>query len=166
MKPIVNVDELQYMDLAQMSRQMGTEMPERFGGRMGPVGRAVGARRLGYNVTALPPGKRGFPFHSHRHNEEMFFILEGEGQVRIGSETYPVRRGDFIACVTGGPETAHQIVNTGTTELKYIAVSTMERPEVCQYPDSGKVAALDGMGPDGFRYVARESQQVDYWDGE
>jgi uncharacterized cupin superfamily protein len=166
MKQIVNIESLQYMDLAQMSRQMGSEMPDKFGGRMAPVGRAVGAQHLGYNVTAVPPGKRAFPFHNHRGNEEMFFILEGEGEVRIGKETHPVRKGDFIACVTGGPETAHQIVNTGTTELKYLAVSTMQRPEVCQYPDSGKVAALDGMGPDGFRFVGREDGQVDYWEGE
>jgi uncharacterized cupin superfamily protein len=67
--------------------------------------------------------------------------------------------------VTGGPETAHQLVNTGSAELKYLAVSTMQQPEVCQYPDSGKVAALDGTGTDGFRFVARDVQ-VDYWDGE
>lgn len=166
MKPIVNIDELQYIELAQVSRQMGSEMPARFGGRMAPAGRVAGARKLGYNVTVVSPGKCAFPFHSHRCNEEMFFILEGEGQVRIGSETHPVRRGDFIACVTGGPETAHQILNTGTTELKYIAVSTMQRPEVCQYPDSGKIAALDGIGPDAFRFVGRESAQADYWEGE
>jgi uncharacterized cupin superfamily protein len=166
MKPIVNIADLQYLDLAQLSRQMGTEMPEGFGGRMGPIGRVVGARRLGYNVTAVPPGKRGFPFHNHRLNEEMFFIIEGEGEVRIGSETFPVRQGDVIAAPPGGPETAHQIVNTGSGELKYLAVSTMDRPEVCQYPDSGKVAVLDGVGPGAFRYVNREAQQVDYWEGE
>ena len=167
MKPIVNIEELQYIDLAERSRQMGQEMPERFGGRMAAVGRAIGAKKLGYNITAIAPGKRAFPFHSHRLNEEMFFILEGEGQVRIGPETYPVRRGDFIACTTGGPEHAHQIVNTGTAELKFLAVSTMQQPEVCQYPDSGKVAVFDATDPAQlFRYVVRDSGQVGYWDGE
>ena len=42
MKSIVNIADLQYLDLAQMSRQMGTEMPEGFGGRMGPIGKVVG----------------------------------------------------------------------------------------------------------------------------
>jgi uncharacterized cupin superfamily protein len=166
MKPIVNIEELQFIDLAQRSRQMGNEMPAKFGGRMASVGRTIGARKLGYNITAIAPGKRAFPFHSHRVNEEMFFILEGEGEVRIGSETHRVRRGDFIACGVGGPETAHQLVNTGTTELKYLAVSTMEHPEVCQYPDSGKMAVYDGVGPGSFRYVNRESGQAGYWDGE
>ena len=35
------------------------------------VGALVGARRLGYTMTAAPPGKRAFPFHSHRVNEEI-----------------------------------------------------------------------------------------------
>jgi uncharacterized cupin superfamily protein len=42
-----------------------------------------------------------------------FFVL-GLGEVRIGSETL-ITRGDFVACPPGGPETAHQIINTGTT---------------------------------------------------
>ena len=40
------------------------------------VGAPVGARRLGYTMTAVPPGKRAFPFHSHRVNEE---ILRSRG---------------------------------------------------------------------------------------
>jgi len=167
MKPIVNIEDLQYVDLAERSRQMGAEMPGRFGGRMAAVGRAIGAKKLGYNVTVIAPGKRAFPFHSHRLNEEMFFILEGEGEVRIGAETHPVRRGDFIACVTGGPDKAHQLVNTGKNELKFLAVSTMQQPEVCQYPDSGKMAVFDASeGAAPLRHVSRESDQVGYWDGE
>lgn len=57
------------------------------------------------------------------------------------------------------------IVNTGKTELKVLAVSTMNTPEVCHYPDSGKVAILDS-GADGFRYVGRKDSPVDYCEGE
>jgi uncharacterized cupin superfamily protein len=144
---------------------------ERFDGRNGSVGTRIGAQKLGYNITAVPPGRRAFPFHNHRVNEEMFFILEGEGEVRIGDECHALRKGDFVACPPGGPETAHQIINTGTTELKYLAVSTMQYPEICDYPDSGKflVAELprnaDGtLG--GFRHIGRTTSAVDYWDGE
>jgi uncharacterized cupin superfamily protein len=144
---------------------------ERFDGRIGSVGARIGAHKLGYNVTAVPPGKRAFPCHNHRINEEMFFVLEGEGEVRIGSERHPIRKGDFVACPPGGPETAHQIINTGTAELKYLAVSTMQYPEICDYPDSGKflVAELprsaDGS-VGGFRHVGRAESAIDYWDGE
>ena len=143
----------------------------RFDGRMGQVGACIGAQKLGYNVTTVPPGKRAFPFHNHRINEEMFFILEGSGEVRIGGERHPLRAGDFIACPPGGPETAHQIINTGTTELKYLAVSTMQFPDICDYPDSGKFLVAerprnaDGS-VQGFRHIGRAESAVDYWDGE
>ncbi len=39
----------------------------------------IGARKLGYNLTVLPPGKAQCPFHSHHGEEEMFFILDGTG---------------------------------------------------------------------------------------
>lgn len=132
----------------------------------------IGAQKLGYNLTAVPPGKRAFPFHNHRVNEEMFFILEGSGEVRIGEKVYPIKVGDVIACPPGGKERAHQIINTGSAELKYLAVSTNLSPEIAEYPDSGKFQVLAelALGPDGkpqgFRYVGREDLRASYWEGE
>ena len=146
---------------------------EKFDARMGFIAQRVGAQKLGYNLTAVPPGKCAFPFHNHRVNEEMFFILEGEGEVRIGKQNHPVKPGDMIACPPGGPETAHQIVNTSkTAELKCLAVSTKLSPEICDYPDSGKFGILAEYPPDKddksqiFRFVSREDQSLDYWEGE
>jgi uncharacterized cupin superfamily protein len=169
-KPIVNVDEIELQPRPAALRATGPAA-ERYEARMAPVSQRLGAQKLGYNVTALPPGKRAFPAHSHRVNEEMFFILGGVGEVRIGKAVYSVRQGDFIACPPGGKETAHQIVNTGSTELKYLAVSTKVSPDVVDYPDSGKFGVLGELpGPEGksemFRFIGRENQKVDYWEGE
>src|SRR5262249_28991479 len=106
-------------------------------------------------------------------NEEMFFVLEGAGEVRIGAERHPVRPGDIIACPPGGPETAHQIINTGEGELKFLAVSTRLTPEGAEYPASGKFGVLaefppgpDGK-PQGLRLVGRTQSSIeDYWEGE
>jgi uncharacterized cupin superfamily protein len=167
MKPIVNIADAQYTDLADLSRMMGSELPgERFGGRMAPLARLFGMKKLGFNVTEVAPGKSAFPFHSHRANEEAFFVIEGQGQLRFGDQTWPVRAGDVVACPPGGPEVAHQFVNDGTAVLKVLAISTMLQPEVCHYPDSGKFAVLDGFGPEGFRHVGRAGDNIDYWEGE
>jgi uncharacterized cupin superfamily protein len=102
----------------------------------------------------------------------MFVILEGTGTLRFGSDTHPVTAGDVIACPAGGPETAHQLINTGETELRYLAISTMREPEVCDYPDSGKFAVISGTVPGGDKgarrswYVGRAENSHDYWDGE
>jgi uncharacterized cupin superfamily protein len=170
--PILNIADVDMIDLAERSRQRGSEMPSaRYGGRIGPIAPKIGApkigaQKLGYNLTEIAPGKAAFPKHSHRVNEEMFFILEGTGELRLGDATHPVRAGDVIACPPGGPETAHQLVNTGGDELRFLAVSTMAFPEICEYPDSGKLNAITGMGPDDFRHIARHGEGLDYWDGE
>ena len=62
-------------------------------------------------------------------------MLEGEGEVRIGRR-HTIKKGDVIAHPPGGPETAHQIVNTSKAELKFLAISTLPMPEICDYPDS------------------------------
>ena len=160
-KHIINVADVELQPRPPQFAPTGAAA-QRFEARVGQIGRQIGAKKLGYNLTAVPPGKRAYPFHNHRSNEEMFYILQGRGEVRIGAETFPVRAGDFIACPPGGPELAHQIVNTGADELKYLAVSTMQYPEVCEYPDSGKIGVLS----DSIRYVNRSDSQVGYWDGE
>jgi uncharacterized cupin superfamily protein len=165
--PVLNIADVDMTDLAERARQRGSEMPTaRFGGRIGPIAPRIGARKLGYNLTELAPGKAAFPKHSHRANEEMFFVLEGFGELRYGDDVYPVRTGDVIACPPGGPETAHQLVNTGSAPLKFLAVSTMEFPEICEYPDSNKLNAITGFGPGDFRQLERRGEGLDYWDGE
>lgn len=170
-KSIINIADVELKPRPPAFAATG-EAAERYDARMGMIAPHLGAQKLGYNVTAVPPGKRAFPFHNHHVNEEMFFVLEGAGEVRIGENTYPIRQGDIVACPSGGKETAHQINNTGNVELKYLAVSTKISPEIAEYPDSGKFGVLaeypagaDGK-PRGFRFVGRAEQNVNYWDGE
>jgi uncharacterized cupin superfamily protein len=39
---------------------------------------------------------------------------------------------------------AHQIVDTGATEMRYLTISTSADIEACEYPDSGKVSVVVG----------------------
>ena len=140
--------------------------------QLAPVGAKLDSQKLGFNVTVIPPGKRAVPFHAHHGKEEMFFILEGEGSVRIGGEAHRIRKGDFIS-LPPGRDSAHQIVNDSKAPLRYLAVSTMEDPEVVEYPDSGKLGVMAGWRgggrpapPDSIRHIARVKDGVDYWEGE
>jgi uncharacterized cupin superfamily protein len=67
-----------------------------------------------------------------------------------------------ICCPTGGPETAHQIVNDSDEDLAYLSVSTRMPAEVCEYPDSKKIGAY----ADGVRHMTASDADVDYWTGE
>lgn len=148
---VINLDELK---LEHFKRG------DKFECRAVRIGPLLGAKDLGYSYDVVPPGKRSCPFHSHRAEEEMFFIVRGDGLLRYGNETRRIRAGDFICCPTGGPETAHQIVNDSETDLTYISVSTMMPAEVCEYPDSKKIGAY---GVNGLRHMTRTGDGVDYW---
>ena len=166
--PIVNLAELELQPFPVPAPE---PLADRFGARFAWIGPRIGAQKLGYNLTVVPPGKRAFPFHSHRVNEEMFFILEGEGEVRIGEHRHAIRQGDVIACPPGGPETAHQIINTSARELRYLGVSTKLSPEIADYPDSGKFGLLAdvpaaGGKTESFRFVGKRDASLGYWDGE
>ncbi|MDZ4349451.1 MAG: cupin domain-containing protein [Xanthomonadaceae bacterium] len=162
---IVHLDELSLRPI----KADEDRIPERYqGSQLAEIGEMLGARMLGYNLTVVPPGKAAFPAHSHYGNEEMFLILEGVGEVRIGEQIFPVRAGHVIACPTGGPETAHQLRNTSTdTVLTYLSVSTTNYPDLVLYPDSGKIGAVhyDNNGR-AIRLRNRESDNLSYWDGE
>lgn len=127
----------------------------------------VRARKLDVSLTRLAPGQVSSPYHFHHAEEELFYVLEGSGRLRYGGEERRVRAGDVIGCPTG-PEGAHQLVNDGDAPLVYLAISTIEPLEICEYPDSDKVMA-SAAGPGGkraYRQVFPRSAGVDYWSGE
>lgn len=162
-KPILNVREIEWQ-----TQKHG----DAFEARMGAIASRIGAVKLGYRLTVVPPGKKAWPLHAHYANEEMFFVLEGSGRLRYGDREYPIAAGDFVAAPPGGPAVAHQIVNDSTSELRYLCVSTMDEPDVCTYPESGKFNVMVGAAPGGaedartFSHVGRTSDGVDYWLGE
>lgn len=157
-KPLVNLEDVEFTDVEENGY---------YTSRRAQFSAGIGARRLGYNLTELPPGKAQCPFHSHHAEEEVFLILEGEGELRFGSQKYRIRKHDVIACPTGGAEVAHQIINTGSTTMRYLALSNIAAMDVCQYPDSGKVGVfVDEQGATGLRKMFRSDTTVEYYDRE
>src|SRR5688500_14288739 len=64
----------------------------------------------------LPPGGATTP-HFHPRAEEIYYILSGQGSMRIDREAQPVSAGDAIAIPPGQK---HQIVNTGSDTLLFL----------------------------------------------
>ena len=147
------------------------EGSKRFGATIAPIADRVGLSGLGCMLLTVEPGRRAFPYHNHVGNDEMFVILEGQGTFRLGESEIPVEAGDVCGAPRGGQDTAHQLVNTGNVPLKYLAISTRNDPDVVEYPESGKFAAIAIFPGSDFmsahlRFVGRLSSQVDYFDGE
>lgn len=142
-----------------------------FAAKIGSFGELIGSTGIGCMLHVVEPGEKAFPFHVHHQVDELFIILEGEGTYRFGDERYPIKAGDVCAAPVGRAEVAHQIINTGDSELRYLGLSANKDTEVVEYPDSGKFAVLsryDWNNPEagGIRYIGRTDSAVDYFDGE
>ena len=158
-KPIVNLADVPLREFGK---------GDKFAAKLGRIGPMLGSTGLGCTLTVVPPGKRAFPFHRHHVIHEMFFVLSGTGEYRLGDATYLVRAGDLIAAPAG--REAHQLINTGLDELRYLSFSTLGEVDVVDYPDSGKMAVAAGiknvdMSTATYRAVGRVAA-ADYWDGE
>ncbi len=160
--PIVSLHTVQPIPRPEEYRPSGATA-DRFDASTARFGATLGLTTLGCNVTAVAPGKAAYPFHSHRVNDELFFVLAGHGELRLGETRHAVKEGDLIGCPAGDAGTAHQLINTGSVELRYLAISSSIEPEICEYPDSGKVGVYNGKGDDGFFHLTRRVDQVGYW---
>ena len=132
-KPVINLDDIEL-------REFGDG--DHFVAKIGSFGDMIGSEGIGCMLHVVAPGNKAFPFHNHHQIHELFVITEGEGEYRFGDHVYPVRKGDVCAAPTGGPEVAHQLRNTGSTELRYLGISTKADTEVVEYPDSQKFATM------------------------
>ena len=134
----------------------------------GNISELLKLTKLGCTYSEVPPGKSGCPFHVHHAEDEMFVILEGDGEYRFGEDRYAVGAGDVLGAPVGGPEYAHQLFNTGTSSLKYLSISSKAEIEICEYPDTNKIGFYGKRAGGGtrFRHITRDGMSLDYDDGD
>jgi uncharacterized cupin superfamily protein len=158
-KPVINIDDAPLLD-----RGNGKQFAVKWG-RVAPL---LGLEGLGCAVHVVPPGKKAFPFHRHHVMDELFYVVAGEGEYRYGDERFPLRAGDIVSAPAGAK--AHQIINTGSQELRYLGISSIGGVDIVDYPDSGKVAMAAGIKNADFKTATYTGlgrvQPADYYDGE
>jgi uncharacterized cupin superfamily protein len=110
---------------------------DRFPGRhVAPVGAQAGARELAANVYELDPGAVGSPLHSHHANEELLLVLAGAPSLRGPGGTQLLSAGAVVA-FPRGQAGSHSLVNRSDAPVRYLIVSTTNRPDIVEYPDTG-----------------------------
>jgi len=111
----------------------------------------------------LPPGKSNYPFHYHTTNEEVFYVISGNGILETADKNYEIKAGDIMVFPVG-EKGAHKITNSSETEnLVYLDVDTNNTPDIAYYPRSNKLG-IRAAG--GIRDNYKLDSKVSYYDGE
>ncbi len=139
--PVIHVDEIPEKEHLHGAHWGGAYKP------LTPLLSTAGRANLGVSLTRCPPGRSICPFHTHAREDEVFYILSGQGVLRYGDDLYDLRAGHCVSCPAGSG-IAHQMLNTGDEDLVYLSIGLNDPHEVCTYPDSGKVLvrALETVG--------------------
>jgi len=127
------------------------------------VGAHLDAELIGASMYELEPGDRLWPYHTHHANEEWMIVLRGRPTLRTPEGEQELAEGDVVAFPRGSAG-AHQIANRTEASLRVLMLSTLLSPDIVEYLDSGKVAAVDAQGKRLFR--AFRGADAEYWDGE
>ena len=139
--------------------------------RRSRIGRQAGSEKLGASLFEVPPGASSFPLHVHYANEEMIVVLTGRPLRRTLDGSRELAPGDVVACPVG-PRGAHRIDNRSDEPVRFLVVSTMNAPEVNDYPESNKTWVRTyppggtPAGDDEYELVLSKDARVHYLDGE
>jgi uncharacterized cupin superfamily protein len=106
------------------------------GRHVAPVGTRAGAREVAASVYELEPGAVGSPLHVHHANEELLLVLAGTLSLRGPDGTQFLSAGAVVA-FPRGQAGAHSLVNRSDAPVRYLVVSTTNRPDIVDYPDTG-----------------------------
>ena len=76
----------------------------------------IGSENLWVGLSEVDPGSASNA-HSHERNEEVFYVVSGEGYIAVGDERQAVSAGSVVVAPPGK---SHQLQNPGIETLKVI----------------------------------------------
>ena len=104
----------------------------------------------------MPPHSAN-TLHKHLRAEEFYFVLEGEGRMRVGDETLTVPR---YGGVLVGPDQLRQVFNDTDSEVLWLIIGGPEELEFLQGSKSEMDLSL--IYPEDPTQLPRELDGVDW----
>jgi quercetin dioxygenase-like cupin family protein len=99
------------------------EFPNHFGGALSKplvMPDTAGSHHIDYRISMYQP-KAYVETHSHKVQEQVYHVIEGEGLMHIDGKDHVVRKHDYVFLPPG---IAHAISNTGLTDLVFLVVTS------------------------------------------
>jgi uncharacterized cupin superfamily protein len=107
------------------------------------LGDAAGLTQFGVNLLRLPPGQWSSQRHWHSAEDELVYVLDGEGVLVTDEGEQILRPGDCAGFPAGAPN-GHHIQNRSDRVLVMLEVGSRRVTEdACAYPD------IDMLAPPG-----------------
>jgi quercetin dioxygenase-like cupin family protein len=112
----------------QMARIAWQEFPGHFGGALskalvGPEN--SGSKQIDFRISRYAP-RAYVQEHAHKVQEQVYYVLEGEGLLTLGREKHLMRPHDYVYVPPG---VRHSFTNTGTSGLVFLVVTSPESDE-------------------------------------
>ena len=90
----------------------------------------------------LPPGASE-GLHRHTGVEEVYYVINGEGEASVGAETATVRKGDAVPLQLNDP---HAFRNTGQSDLEFMILGIAAQKGVLDVQEMDASAPARGSG--------------------
>ena len=90
----------------------------------------------------LPPGASE-GLHRHTGVEEVYYVINGEGEASVGAETTTVRKGDAVPLQLNDP---HAFRNTGQSDLEFMILGIAAQKGVLDVQEMDASAPARGSG--------------------
>ncbi len=109
--------------LEQMAKVPWQEFPGHFGGALskalvGPEN--SGSARIDFRISRYAPAAY-VAEHVHKVQEQIYYVLEGEGVLTLNSDSHLMRPHDYVYVPPG---VRHSFTNTGVAGLVFLVVTT------------------------------------------
>jgi mannose-6-phosphate isomerase-like protein (cupin superfamily) len=105
------------------------EFPNHFGGALSKplvMPETAGSKHLDYRISMYQPMAR-VAVHTHKVQEQIYHVLEGEGLMEIAGKSQVVRKHDVIYLP---PAIEHAISNSGLADLVFLVITSPVTDEV------------------------------------
>jgi mannose-6-phosphate isomerase-like protein (cupin superfamily) len=99
------------------------EFPNHFGGALSKplvMPETARSQHIDYRISMYQPMAH-VALHSHKVQEQIYHVLEGEGLMEIDGERHVVRKHDVIFLPPG---ISHSIANSGLVDLVFLVVTS------------------------------------------
>lgn len=104
------------------------EFPNHFGGALSKplvTPETAASRHIDYRISCYQP-MAYVARHTHKLQEQIYHVLDGEGLIEIAGTRHVVRKHDVIYLPPG---IAHHIENSGLTDLVFLVITSPTRDE-------------------------------------